>query len=255
MGNFKDVNTDPKANKLMSDFLADKIRSRVNDPEVAEKLIPKDHGFGTRRVPMETNYFEAYNQDNVELVDINENPIERITPTGILTEEEALEFDLIIYATGFNAIVGSYDRIDIQGTQQKKLKDQWQQELSSFLGLQVNDFPNLFMILGPHALLGNNPRSIEYNVEWITDLIKYMGEKSFTRAEATEDAVASWYEYVLDQGKGLLSNEVDSWMTGVNSNLEGRQKRIIARYSGSQASYRSRCDEVAASGYAELNLL
>ena len=111
------------------------------------------------------------------------------------------------------------------------------------------------MILGPHALLGNNPRSIEYNVEWITDLIKYMGEKGFTRAEATEDAVASWYEYVLDQGKGLLSNEVDSWFTGVNSNLEGRQKRILATYSGNQASYRERCDEVASNSYAELNLL
>ena len=254
-GNFKDVLSDPKANKLMSDFVADKIRGRVNDPETAEKLIPKDHGFGTRRVPLETKYFESYNRENVKLIDITENPILRITPTGISTKEEELEFDFIIYATGFNAILGSYDRIDIQGTDGRKLRDQWKQELSSFLGLQVNNFPNLFMILGPHALLGNNPRSIEYNVEWITDLIKYMGEKSFTRAEATEDAVASWYEYVLDQGKGLLSNEVDSWMTGVNSNLEGRQKRIIARYSGSQASYRSRCDEVAASGYAELNLL
>ena len=111
------------------------------------------------------------------------------------------------------------------------------------------------MILGPHALLGNNPRSIEYNVEWIADLIHFMKKKGFTRVEATPEAVDSWYEYVLEQGEGLLSNEVDSWMTGVNSNLEGRQKRIIARYSGSQASYRRRCDEVAESGYAELNLL
>ena len=100
-----------------------------------------------------------------------------------------------------------------------------------------------------------NPKDWRVSISIPERIQKYMGEKSFTRAEATEDAVASWYEYVLDQGKGLLSNEVDSWMTGVNSNLEGRQKRIIARYSGSQASYRSRCDEVAASGYAELNLL
>ena len=255
MGNFKDVATDPKANKLMSDFLADKIRSRVNDPEVAEKLIPKDHGFGTRRVPMETKYFEAYNQENVELIDINENPIERITPKGILTKEKEFEFDFIIYATGFNAILGSYDRIDIQGTGGKKLRDQWKKELTTFLGIQVNNFPNLFMILGPHALLGNNPRSIEYNVEWITELIDFMREKGLSRAEATPEAVASWYEYVLEQGEGLLSNEIDSWMTGVNSNLEGRQKRIVARYSGSQASYRSRCDEVASNDYAELNLL
>ena len=255
MGNFKDVGTDPKANKLMSDFVADKIRSRVKNQDVAEKLIPKDHGFGTRRVPMETKYFEAYNQENVELIDINENPIERITPKGILTKEKEFEFDFIIYATGFNAILGSYDRIDIQGTGGKKLRDQWKKELTTFLGIQVNNFPNLFMILGPHALLGNNPRSIEYNVEWITELINFMREKGLSRAEATPEAVASWYEYVLEQGEGLLSNEIDSWMTGVNSNLEGRQKRIVARYSGSQASYRSRCDEVASNDYAELNLL
>ena len=254
-GNFKDVPTDPKANKLMSDFVADKIRGRVNDQEVAEKLIPKDHGFGTRRVPLETKYFESYNQENVELIDIKENPIVRITPKGISTVENEFKFDFIIYATGFNAILGSYDRIDIQGTYGQKLRNQWKRELSTFLGLQVNNFPNLFMILGPHALLGNNPRSIEYNVEWITDLIHFMEEKGFTRVEATPEAVDSWYEYVLEQGEGLLSNEVDSWMTGVNSNLEGRQKRIIARYSGSQASYRRRCDEVAESGYAELNLL
>ena len=253
-GNFKDVPTDPEANKLMSDFVADKIRGRVNDPKVAEKLIPKDHGFGTRRVPLETKYFESYNQENVELIDIKENPIVRVTPKGILTNENEFEFDFIIYATGFDAILGSYDRIDIRGTNGQKLRNQWKRELSTFLGLQVNNFPNLFMILGPHALLGNNPRSIEYNVEWIPDLIHFMEEKEFTRAEATPEAVDSWYEYVLEQGEGLLSNEVDSWMTGVNSNLEGRQKRIIARYSGSQASYRSRCDEVVASGYAELNL-
>ena len=253
-GNFKDIPTDPEANKLMSDFVADKIRGRVNDPEVAEKLIPKDHGFGTRRVPLETKYFESYNQENVDLIDIKENPIVRVTPKGILTNENEFEFDFIIYATGFDAILGSYDRIDIRGTNGQKLRNQWKRELSTFLGLQVNNFPNLFMILGPHALLGNNPRSIEYNVEWITDLIHFMEEKGFTRAEATPEAVDSWYEYVLEQGEGLLSNEVDSWMTGVNSNLEGRQKRIIARYSGSQASYRSRCDEVVASGYAELNL-
>ena len=135
-----------------------------------------------------------------------------------------------------------------------KLKDQWQQKLSTFVGMQVNNFPNLFMIMGPHAILGNNPRSIEYNVEWITELIHFMKEKNFTRAEATPEAVNSWYEYVLEQGKHSLSNQIDSWMTGVNSNVEGRQERILARYSGSQLSYRNRCNEVAANGYAELNL-
>ena len=254
-GNFKDVLTDPEANAAMSDFIANKIRRRVGDPKVAEKLIPKDHGFGTRRVPLETNYYESYYRENVELIDISETPIERITPTGILTTNKEFEFDLIIYATGFNAILGSYNRIDITGVHGRKLKEQWGEELSTFLGLQINNFPNLFMILGPHALLGNNPRSIEYNVEWITNLIQYMNEQSLTCAEATPKAVDSWYQYVLEQGEGLLSNQVDSWMTGINSNLEGRQKRIMARYSGSQYSYRKRCNEVVESGYAELNLM
>ena len=190
-GNFKDVLTDPEANAAMSDFIANKIRRRVGDPKVAEKLIPKDHGFGTRRVPLETNYYESYNRENVELIDISETPIERITPTGILTTNKEFEFDLIIYATGFNAILGSYNRIDITGVHGRKLKEQWGEELSTFLGLQINNFPNLFMILGPHALLGNNPRSIEYNVEWITNLIQYMNEQSLTCAEATPKAVDS----------------------------------------------------------------
>ncbi|HCE77079.1 MAG TPA: cyclohexanone monooxygenase [Dehalococcoidia bacterium] len=254
-GNFKDVLTDPKANKAMSDFVASKIRARVKDQTVAEKLIPKNHGFGTRRVPLETHYYEAYNRDNVQLVDLTTNPILEITEHGILTKEQGFEFDFIIYATGFDAILGSYNRINIEGVNQRNLRDQWNEELSTFLGLQVNNFPNLFMILGPHAVLGNNPRSIEYNVEWITALIAYMNERNLTRAEATRGAVQSWYKYVAEQGEGLLANEIDSWQTGVNSNLEGRQTRILARYSGSQTSYRSRCDEVAASGYAELNLL
>ena len=254
-GNFKDVLSDPKANKAMSDFIADKIRSRVDDPNTAEKLIPKDHGFGTRRVPLETQYYESYNRDNVELIDIIETPIEKITPEGIVTTDREFEFDIIIYATGFNAILGSYDRINIVGVDDRKLKEQWSEELSTFLGIQINNFPNLFMILGPHALLGNNPRSIEFNVEWITDLIEHMEAGKLTRAEATNEAVAGWYRHVLEEGEGLLANQIDSWMTGVNSNLDGRQKRIVARYSGTQSTFRKRCREVAASGYAELNLM
>ena len=254
-GNFKDVLIDPKANEAMSEFVANKIRQRVEDPDTAEKLIPKDHGFGTRRVPLETRYYESYNRDNVELVDIIDTPIEKITPDGIVTTDRSFEFDLIIYATGFDAILGSYNKIEISGVHGRRLKDQWDDELSTFLGIQINNFPNLFMILGPHALLGNNPRSIEFNVEWITDLIGHMTARNLTRAEATAEAVESWYQHVLEQGEGLLANQIDSWMTGVNSNLDGRQKRIIARYSGTQTSYRQRCNEVVESGYAELNLM
>ena len=253
-GNFKDILTDPEANRAISDFIADKIRERVNDPLVAEKLIPKNHGFGTRRVPLETKYYESYNQENVELIDINETPIERITQNGILTTEKALEFDFIIYATGFDAVFGSYDEIDIRGVNQRKLKDQWKEELATFMGIQTHNFPNLFMILGPHAKQGNNPRNIEYNVEWITEVIRHMNDRGLTRAEVSLEAQDSWHEYVVEQSKNLLWRQVDSWMTGVNSNLEGRQTRIVAQYSGGLQSFRSRCEEVAQNGYKELNL-
>ena len=115
MGNFRDILVDREANALISDFVARKIRQRVKDPAVAEKLIPKNHGFGTRRVPLESGYYEVYNQPNVKLVDINETPIERITPAGIKTSDAEYEFDIIIYATGFDAITGAFDRIDISG--------------------------------------------------------------------------------------------------------------------------------------------
>ena len=253
-GNFRDILTDPKANDAITDFVARKIRQRVRDPKVAEKLIPTNHGFGTRRVPLETKYYEVYNQDNVRLVDIKETPIERITPTGIKTSDADYEFDMIIYATGFDAITGSFDRIDIRGRDGLRLKDKWAQGPKTYLGVQVEGFPNMMMLMGPHTALGNIPRSIEYNVDWVTRLIAAMRQRNLTRVEATPEGVASWTDHVKALGVGLLSNEVNSWMTGVNTNVEGKQTRIIARYSGSAPAYRARCDEVAANGYRELAL-
>ena len=254
VGNFRDYLVDPAANAVVSDFVARKIRQRVKDPAVAEKLIPKNHGFGTRRVPMETRYYEVYNQPNVRLVDLQETPIERITPQGIRTREAEFEFDIIVYATGFDAITGSFDRIDIRGTEGRRLKDAWAQGPQTFLGVQVEGFPNMFMLMGPHTALGNIPRSIEYNVDWVTGLIRTMRDRGLTRADATAAAVAAWTEHVKAMGAGLLSNEVNSWFTGYNSNVEGKQTRVIARYSGSAPDYRAWCDAVAAKGYREIAL-
>jgi cation diffusion facilitator CzcD-associated flavoprotein CzcO len=253
-GNFRDLLTDRAANKLASDFIARKIRERVKDPKVADKLIPKDHGFGTRRVPMETKYFEVYNQPNVRLVDIKETPIERITPTGIKTSDADYHFDIIIYATGFDAVTGSFDRIDIKGLDGLALKDKWAGGPQTFLGVQVEGFPNMFMLMGPHTALGNIPRSIEYNVEWVTGLIRHMRERNLIRADALPEGVAAWTSYVREMAQGLLSNEVDSWMTGVNRNVEGKQTRTLVRYSGSAPAYRQWCDEVAAKGYRDIAL-
>jgi cation diffusion facilitator CzcD-associated flavoprotein CzcO len=253
-GNFRDMVTDRRANAVISDFVARKIRQRVRNQAVAEKLIPTNHGFGTRRVPLETRYYEVYNQDNVTLVDITETPIERITPAGIRTSAADYEFDIIIYATGFDAVTGSFDRIDIRGADGLRLKDKWQGGPKTFLGVLVEGFPNMMMLVGPHTALGNIPRSIEYNVEWVTGLIGFAQANGLTRVEATAAGVASWTEHVKALGEGLLSNEVNSWMTGINTNVEGKQTRIIARYSGSAPAYRARCEAVAADGYRELAL-
>jgi cation diffusion facilitator CzcD-associated flavoprotein CzcO len=253
-GNFRDILVDREANALVSDFVARKIRQRVKDQAVADKLIPKNHGFGTRRVPLETRYYEVYNQPNVTLVDIKETPIERITPGGIKTSDAEYEFDIIIYATGFDAITGAFDRIDFQGVDGLKLKDKWKGGPQTYLGIMVEGFPNMMMQMGPHTALGNIPRSIEYSVEWVTDLLRHAQEHDITRIEATPAGVQSWTDHVKSLGVGLLSNEIDSWMTGINRNVEGKQTRIIARYSGSAPAFRERCDAVAANGYRELRL-
>jgi cation diffusion facilitator CzcD-associated flavoprotein CzcO len=255
LGNFRDMLTDREANRLISEFVAGKIRQRVKDPRVAELLIPKDHGFGTRRVPLETHYYEAYNQPNVELISILETPIERITPKGLRTTARAFEFDLIVYATGFDAITGSFDRIDIRGRGGQTLKDRWRDGPATFVGVMVDGFPNMFMVMGPHTALGNIPRSIEYNVEWIRDLLRYMEAHGLTVAAARPEAVEEWTAFVKKKGEGLLSNEIDSWMTGVNQNVDGKQVRYIARYSGTAPEYRAWCDRVAEGGYRELALI
>jgi cation diffusion facilitator CzcD-associated flavoprotein CzcO len=252
LGNFRDMLIDREANALFSAFVADKIRQRVKDPRVAELLIPRDHGFGTRRVPQESGYYEVYNQPNVELVSILDTPIERITPTGLRTSDREFAFDIIVFATGFDAITGSLDRIDIRGVGSQNLKERWKGGLETFMGVMINDFPNLFMIMGPHTALGNIPRSIEYNVEWIRDLLGYLERRGLRVADARRDAVDEWTAFVKKKGEGLLANEVDSWMTGVNMNVEGKHVRIIARYSGTAPEYREWADRVAADGYREL---
>ena len=252
VGGFRDMMTNRAANDAVSEFVADKIRQRVKDPAVAELLVPKEHGFGTRRVPQESGYYEVYNQDNVKLVSILENPIEEITEKGLRTAAEDCQFDMIVYATGFDAITGAFDRIDIRGAGGQTLKDKWGAGPKTFAGVLVEGFPNMFMLVGPHTALGNIPRSIEYAVEWVDDLIGHLTAKGATYANPTPKAEADWTEVVVKSNEGLLSSEVDSWMTGVNQNVEGKQQRIIARYSGTAPAFREFCDRVAANGYTEI---
>lgn len=254
MGNFSDMLTDERANALASEFIAKKIRQRVKDPKIADKLIPKNHGFGTRRLPLETGYYEVYNQDNVVLVDINETPIERITPKGIKTSAREYEFDLIIYATGFDGVTGPYDRIDIRGPGGRSLKEDWKVMPRTFLGVQVEGYPNLLMILGPHTARGNIPRNIEQIVEWITGLIKYMRANGLTRVEPTGEAVDRWAKHVNDAASILLSSKISSWQTGVNRNVEGRDVLRVLSYAGSAMKYTRMANEVAEGGYTGFGL-
>jgi len=257
MGNFKDVLTNREANALMSDFMARKIRSRVKDPQVAERLIPRNHGFGTRRLPLETRYYEVYNQPNVRLVDLRETPITRITPQGVCTaadHEQLHELDMLIFATGFDALRGAYDALAIEGEGGRRLKEQWSPGARTLFGMLNHGFPNLFMVMGPMGTLGNIPRSIEYNVEWVSDLLRHARDHGHTRIEASAQSVDDWMAHVQQCSLGLLSNEVDSWMTGVNTNVEGRSQRVLARYSGSLQQFRSQAGAFAAGGYAGLQI-
>ena len=254
VGNFRDILTNRQANAAISAFVANKIRGRVKDPTIADKLIPKHHGFGTRRVPMETHYFEVYNQPNVELVDLSETPIERITATGIKTRDTERDFDIIIYATGFDAITGAFDRIDIRGTNGQTLKQRWKAGPETYLGMTVDGFPNMAMLVGPHMALGNIPRTIEYNVDWVTNLVHYATDHNITRFEPNPADVQSWTDHVKSLAEGNLMFEVNSWMTGINSNVDGKDVRMIIRYSGSAPDWRAKCSAVAEANYEGIRL-
>jgi cation diffusion facilitator CzcD-associated flavoprotein CzcO len=251
VGNFYDIFTDQAANDAISAFIAGKIRQRVKDPAIADKLIPKNHGFGTRRVPLESGYFEVYNRDNVQLVDINETPIERITPSGIKTSDTNYEFDLLIYATGFDGVTGPYDRIDIRGPNGRRLKDDWTSTPRTFLGVMADGFPNMLMILGPHTARGNIPRNIEEIVDWQTGLIKHMRDNNLTRVEPQRQAVDDWASHVERAAAGLLFSQVNSWQTGINRNVEGRQVLRTLGYYGGTVKYRKKSQQVAENGYQE----
>ena len=254
IGNFRDILTNRDANAAISAFVADKIRGRVHNQATAEKLIPKNHGFGTRRVPMETRYFEVYNQDNVELVDLTETPIECITQVGIKTSDTERAFDIIIYATGFDAITGAFDRIDIRGTNGLSLKDRWKAGPETYLGMTVDGFPNMAMLVGPHMALGNIPRTIEYNVEWVANLLGYTNDHTITRFEPNSADVQTWTAHVKSLAEGNLMFEVNSWMTGINTNIDGKNVRMISRYSGSAPDWRAKCTAIAEDGYTGIKL-
>ncbi|MCP3856735.1 MAG: NAD(P)/FAD-dependent oxidoreductase [Actinomycetia bacterium] len=261
LGNFRDVLMDEEANAEFSEFVANKIRERIDDPALAEKMIPTDHGFGVQRVPMETHYYEAYNRDNVHLVDLNETPLERVTPKGILTsgpgsETTEHEFDIIIYATGFDAITGAFDRIDFVGADGMKLSDKWADSPVTYLGVQIHGFPNLFTLAGPTA--GSNstnfPRGIEAGVDWATELVKHIAANGITRVEAKAEPEAQWTQHVKDLYGMLLLRKAKSWFTGYNSNVDGHDRTRYLIYNGGAPKYRELLADESEAGYPNFEM-
>ncbi|MGE0822741.1 MAG: flavin-containing monooxygenase [Candidatus Binatia bacterium] len=245
LSNFHDIMTNREANEDFAEFVRNKIRARVKDPVVAEKLCPKDHPFGSKRIPLETEYYETYNRDNVLLVDVRETPIEAITPKGVKTSDKEYEFDVIIYATGFDAITGALTSMDIRGEGGQTLKEKWDTNgLSTYLGLQTAGFPNFF--IATNAAFCNYTVCAETIVEWITDCIRYIREKGLKRIAPTLEAEEAWVEHANELASHTLLSDAKSWFMGAN--IPGK-KRSLLLYANTATAYRDKCLEVAANGY------
>ena len=250
LGNFQDIMTNREANETFAEFVRNKIRERVTDPEVAELLVPKDHPFGSKRIPLETYYYEAYNRDNVKLVSIRNNPIERITEKGVKLEDGAeYEFDILIYATGFDAISGPLTRINIRGEGGQTFKDKWADGPRSYLGLQTAGFPNFF--IATNTAFCNYTVCAETIVEWIANCIGHLREKNLVSIAPTLEAEEAWVEHANELGAQTLLSDANSWFMGAN--IPGK-KRAILLYANTAPAYRQKCDDVAANGYEGFEL-
>jgi len=258
LGSFFDIFTDEESNKHISEFVFAKIDKRLSslnlDPETHQALLPTDHGYGTRRVPLETKYYEAYARDNVTLKSIKADPIERITPKGIkFASGEEQEFDAIIYATGFDAFTGPFKRLNIVGKKGLKLEDYWNQGAKSYLGVGIHGFPNMLMPMGPLSggLLCNYPRCIEENTNWVVKLIGYTLENGGARIEVNLNAETAWRETCDEVASEFLIAKSDSWLNGAN--IPG--KPISSDYyAGGRINFREHMTKEATSGYKGFSL-
>ena len=249
---FTDVGVNVEANKIVADFVKSKIKEIVKDPNVAELLSPED-AIGCKRLCADTNYFETYNRENVELIDLNSNPINSITENGILTNDKEFKFDIIIFATGFDAMTGALQAIDITGKNGKKLKQVWKDGPKSFLGLLINGFPNLFTVTGPGSpsVLTNMMVAIEQHVEWISDCINFLSKSNLNEVEADELFQIEWMDHIEEVAKNTLRYTCNSWYVGAN--VPGK-KRVFMPYAGGFGKYREKCDEIAENNYSILRI-
>ncbi|MEM7542223.1 MAG: NAD(P)/FAD-dependent oxidoreductase [Pseudomonadota bacterium] len=248
LANFQDIFFDENAAETAAEFAREKIRERVDDPDVAELLAPTDHQFGTKRQPMESGYYEVFNQSNVHLVDLKTTPIDRFTQKGLRTTDKEYEFDVVILATGFDAVTGALNRMDIRGENGQSLKEKWAECPQVYLGIGSAGFPNMFIAGGPHSTTSfcNIPRCIEHYVEWISDCIEHMENRGLTRIEATQEAEDAWTDHVLETAEATLFVKYDSWFMG--SNVPGK-KRVFLNYVGGTPYFLEKSAAVAAAGY------
>ncbi len=250
LSNFHDVMLPGEANEDYAEFVRNKIRERVHDPEVAEMLVPKDHMFGSKRLPCESGYYEVYNRDNVLLVDVRKAPIQRITPTGLQTADAEYELDVIIFATGYDAVTGSLNRIEIRGEGGKTLQDKFAQGPRTYMGIQSKGFPNLFTVNA--ASVGNFVRAAEPLVDWVSECIRYVRDNEFATIEPTLDAEDAWVRHVNEDGANILRSKADSWFVGAN--IPGKARALLTSPDTAPAM-RAKRVEVAANGYEGFSLL
>ena len=251
---FRDLLVDKAANDTAATFIRNKIREIVKDPATAAKLSDFDHPYASKRPPIDTDYFETFNRDNVGLVDVRAAPIERVTPHGIRTRDAEYPLDIIVFATGFDGMTGSLLRMDIRGRDGLSLQKAWAAGPRNYVGLQVDGFPNLFMVTGPGSpsVLCNMPVAIEQHVEWITDCVAHMRKHGLKRIEPSNEAVDSWVAQVNAAADAtLLPQAKHSWYLGAN--IPGKP-RVFMPYAGGMAHYRKICADVAAKNYEGFRL-
>jgi cyclohexanone monooxygenase len=253
MGAFSDLILNKAANDTAAQFVRNKIRATVKDPETAEALAPKDHPIGTKRICVDTDYYETYNRPNVALVNLRKTPIETITASGIRTSDREYAFDAIVFATGFDAMTGALLKIDFQGRDGRRLSQEWEHGPRSYLGLMVAGFPNLFTITGPGSpsVLSNMIVSVEQHVDWISGLLGHMKARGQGCVEATEEAQEAWVAHGSEVAHRTLYPSAASWYMGAN--IPGKP-RVFMPYIGGVGAYREKCDEIAAKGYEGFRL-
>jgi cation diffusion facilitator CzcD-associated flavoprotein CzcO len=253
IGTFNDLLTDKWANDTASDFVREKIRGLVKDPATADKLLPRNHPIVTKRPCVDTGYFQTYNRDNVDLVDLKAAPIETVTASGIRAGGKDYEFDMLVLAIGFDAMTGALTSIDIRGRGGALLKDAWANGPRTYLGLMVAGFPNLFIITGPGSpsVLTNMIVSIEQHVEWIADCIGYLDERQLGVIEAKPDAQEKWVSEVNEAAEKTLYPLANSWYLG--DNVPGKP-HVFMPYIGGWKTYRDRCNDIAANDYEGFDL-